>query len=196
MGCTEFLKARVSPETKLQAKAVADREFLSEATWLKRLVLREIRACDAGRASEGESSRAGGIRHPDTEKRGANGGGKPMLVRLGIEDKLLLDARAEARGMRPATYASVLLRSHLRKLTPLPKDEYLAPKRSIAVLESIGRNINQIAKAANQGARMPDSVGAEFRAMLKICVALRDNTKALLKANETSWRAGHVQADL
>ena len=46
MGCTEFLKARVSPEIKLQAKAVADREFLSEAAWLKRLVLREIRACD------------------------------------------------------------------------------------------------------------------------------------------------------
>ena len=47
MGCTEILKARVSPEIKLQAKAVADREFLSEAAWLKRLVLREIRACDA-----------------------------------------------------------------------------------------------------------------------------------------------------
>ena len=98
--------------------------------------------------------------------------------------------------MRPATYASVLLRSHLRKLTPLPKDEYLALKRSIAVLESIGRNINQIAKAANQGGRMPESVGAEFRAMLKICVALRDNTKALLKANEISWETGHVKADL
>ena len=119
-----------------------------------------------------------------------------MLVRLRNEDRLLLDARAEARGMRPATYASVLLRSHLRKLTPLPKDEYLALKHSVAMLASIGRNINQIAKAANQGGRMPDSAGAEFRAMLKICVALRDNTKSLLKANETSWETGHVQADL
>ena len=48
------------------------------------------------------------------------GAGKPMLVRLISEDWLLLDARAEARGMRPATYASVLLRAHLRQLTPLP----------------------------------------------------------------------------
>ena len=119
-----------------------------------------------------------------------------MLVRLRIEDRLLLDARAEARGMRPATYASVLLRSHMRQLTPLPKDELLALKRSIAVLASIGRNINQIAKAANQGGRIADSAGAEFRAMLKICVALRDNTKALLKANETSWETGHAEADL
>src|SRR6202043_2012002 len=99
-----------------------------------------------------------------------------MLVRLTAEDRLLLGARAEARGMRPATYASVLLRSHLRKLTPLPKDEYLALKRSIALLASIGRNINQIAKATDQGSRVADSAGAEFRAILKICVALRDNT--------------------
>jgi hypothetical protein len=194
--CTESLKAHVSPEIKLQAKAVAEREFLSEAAWLKRLVLREIRACDAARASEVESSRAEGIRRPGRDGRGPNGRGKPMLVRLGSEDKLLLDARAEARGMRPATYSSVVLRSHLRELTPLPKDEYLALKRSIAVLESIGRNINQIAKAANQGGRLPDSAGAEFRSMLKICIALRDNTKALLKANETSWVTGHAEADL
>jgi hypothetical protein len=194
MACTEFLKARVSPEIKSQAKLVADREFLSEATWLKRLVLREIRARDGAHGSEGESSRAEDIRRPGRESRGPNG--KPMLVRLRNEDKLLLDARAEARGMRPATYVSVILRSHLRQLTPLPKDEFLALKRSIALLASIGRNINQIAKAANQGGRIADSAGAEFRAMLKICVALRDNTKSLLKANETSWETGHAEADL
>jgi hypothetical protein len=186
------LKAHVSPEIKLQAKAVADREFLSEAAWLKRLVLREIRACDAGRSEGVESSEAEGVRRPSREARPPNGCAKPMLVRLRAEDKLLLDARAEARGMRPATYAAVLLRSHLRELTPLPKDELLELKRSIAMLATIGRNIHQIAKAANQGGRVPDSAGAEFRAMLKICVALRDHTKALLKANEISWGTTRV----
>src|SRR5450631_316663 len=196
MACTEFLKARVSPEIKFRVKAVAERDFQSEAAWLKRLVLREIRACDAAQGGELESSRPDGNRGPSREAPGANGGGKPMLVRLRDEDKLLLDARAEARGMRPATYASVLLRSHMRQLTPLPKDELLALKRSIALLAAIGRNINQIAKAANQGGRIADSAGAEFRAMLKICVALRDNTKALLKANETSWETGNAQAHI
>lgn len=56
MSCTETLKAHVSPEIKLQAKAVADREFLSEAAWLKRLVLREIRACDAAGGGAEQSS--------------------------------------------------------------------------------------------------------------------------------------------
>jgi hypothetical protein len=195
MRCTEILKARVSEEIKLRARAIAERDLLTEAAWLKRLVIREIRACDAANDDGGEPHRKNDIHRP-TEARGPKGCCKPVFVRLRNEDRLLLDARAAARGMRPATFISVLTRAHLRSLTPLPKEEYLALKRSIAVLESIGRNINQVAKAANQGGRMPDSAGAEFRAMLKICVALRDNTKSLLKANEISWETGHVQADL
>ena len=195
MRCTEILKVRVSPQIKRQARAIAERDFLTEAAWLKRLVIREIRARDAANDEGGELHREIDIHRP-REARGPQGCCKPVYVRYRDEDRLLLDARAAARGMRPATYVSVLTRAHLRSLTPLPKEEYLALKRSIAVLESIGRNINQIAKAANQGGRMPDSAGAEFRAMLKICVALRDNTKSLLKANETSWETGHVQADL
>jgi hypothetical protein len=46
MRCTEILKARASPEFKLQAKMVADRELLTEAAWLKRLVIREVRAAN------------------------------------------------------------------------------------------------------------------------------------------------------
>jgi hypothetical protein len=196
MGCTETLKAHVSPEIKLQAKAIADREFLSEAAWLKRLVLREIRECDGARGNGREPCRANRVGPPSREVRGPNDCGKPILVRLRREDRLLLDARAEARGLRVATYISVLIRAHLRHLAPLPKDELLALKRSIAELATIGRNINQIAKAVNEGGKGPGFVRGEFRAMLKICEALRDNTKALLMANETSWQTGEPHADL
>ncbi len=94
--------------------------------------------------------------------------------------------------MRPATYASVLLRSHLRQLAPLPKDELLTLKRSIAELGSIGRNINQSAKVVTGGGEVPGSLRSEFWAMLTVCSALRDHTKALLKANLASWMAGHM----
>jgi hypothetical protein len=195
MNCTEILKARVSPEIKRRAKGIADRDLLTEAAWLKRLVIREIRACEAANDGGSGLHRENEI-HRTRDARERKTCCNPVFVRFRDEDRLLLDARAAARGMRPATYLSVLTRSHLRFLTPLPKEEYLALKRSIAELASIGRNINQIVKAANGGGRIPDSVGAEFRAMLKICVALRDNTKALLKANEISWETGHAQADL
>ena len=193
MNCAEILKTTVPTDIKIQAKAIAERESLSEATWLKRLVLREIRASGGG--SEREPCRANGIERGRATRETHNNG-KPILVRMRGEDRLLLDARSEARGMRPATYVSVIVRSHLRLLAPLPTDELLALKRSIAELATIGRNINQIAKAVNAGGRAPVSVREEFRAMLKICEALRDNTKALLKANEISWRTGESHADL
>jgi hypothetical protein len=195
MNCTEILKARVSAEIKLQVKVVADRDLLTEAAWLKRLVIREIRAADVAGSFVGEPG-AGGSRRPGGAARGANGCVKRVYVRLRDDDRLLLEARAAARGMRPATYLSVLTRAHLRELIPLPKEELLALKRSIGELGSIGRNINQIAKAANEGGRLPSSVREEFRAMLKVCEALRDSTKALLKANETSWSSGHAEASL
>ena len=55
-----------------------------------------------------------------------------LYVRLRHEDRLLLRERAAARGMAAATYVSVLVRSHLRNLAPLPKEELLALKRSVA----------------------------------------------------------------
>jgi len=195
MRCTETLKTHVSPEMKLQARSVADREFLSEAAWLKRLVMREIRARNDASGAESDLLRSESVLRPTSAAPGNNGAGKPMLVRLTVEDRLLLDARAEARGMRPATYASVLLRSHLRQLTPLPKDELLALKRSIAELGSIGRNINQIARAVSGGGEVPGSLRREFWGMLKICSALRDNIKTLLSANLASWAAGHARGD-
>ena len=41
-------------------------------------------------------------------------------VRLAPEDRILLSGRAAARRMPSATYVSVLVRLHLRNLTPLP----------------------------------------------------------------------------
>ena len=192
MSCTEVLKTRIPPELKVQAKEIADRELLSEAAWLKGLVLREIRACHGANRDGSEPCSAGRVQDRDREPRGS-GCARPMLVRLRTEDKLLLDARAEARGMRPATYASVLLRAHLRRLTPLPKDELAALKHAVGELGAVGRNLNQIARAVNQGARVAGPGRDEFRAILKICEALRDHTKGLIKANTASWAQGYVE---
>jgi hypothetical protein len=196
MNCTEILKARVSPEIKRQAQAIANRELLSEAAWLKRLVIREIGVLEVGSSTDPDVRRAGCTHRHGCAVRDSKGCPKPVYVRLRDEDLLLLEARAAARGLRPATYLSVLTRAHLRSLAPLPKDELLALKRSIAELASLGRNINQIAKVANEGGRLPGSLHGDFRTMLRICEGLRDHTKALLKANVTSWETGHAHADI
>jgi hypothetical protein len=74
----------------------------------------------------------------------------------------------------------------------LPQEEFLALRHCIAELSALGRNLNQLARVANESGRAPGSAREEFRAMLKICEALRDSVKAMLKANEASWRGRDV----
>jgi hypothetical protein len=192
MVASEFVKARLPLQLKQRVQAVAQRQLLSESAWLKRLVVRELHAADGvetGSSSDACPAVQGAGCRSSKDQSGACS--SRVYVRLREDDRLLLEARAEARGMRPATYVSVLTRCHLRRLTPLPKDELVALRRSIGELGAIGRNLNQIARAADESRRLPGSVREEFRAMLKICEALRDNTKALLKGNEASWSSGH-----
>jgi len=178
-----FIHLRVSQETKSKLRALAQRENQSESALVKQLLDVVLRGVGKAAVAAGEQE-VNASRHAR------------LSIRLQAGDHLLLRERADARSMPAATYVSVLVRAHLRSMSPLPKEELLALKRGISELASIGRNLNQIAKVGNEGGRLPSSVREEFRAMLKICEALRDNTKALLKAYVTSWRVGHVEANL
>jgi len=112
------------------------------------------------------------------------------MIRLRPDDQILLRDRAAARGMAPATYVSVLTRAHLRSLAPLPKEELSALRRTVGELGSIGRNLNQIAHAANQGQVVTSPGCKDLEAMLRVCGTLRDSLKRVLLANLKSWELG------
>jgi len=97
--------------------------------------------------------------------------------------------------MAAVTYLSVLARAHLRSVPPLPKDELLALKRTIAELGAIGRNLNQIAHVANQSGRITGPNQEDLPAFLRVCEGVRDHVKQLLKANLKSWTLGRVDED-
>jgi hypothetical protein len=80
-------------------------------------------------------------------------GARPY-VRLHSEDHVLLRERAAGRGMAAATYASVVLRAHLRTLAPLPERELLELRRAVGELGMMGRNLNQNARVANQAGNL------------------------------------------
>lgn len=95
--------------------------------------------------------------------------------------------------MASASYVSVLVRSHLLSLAPLPKEELLALKRAIAELAAVGWNLNQMARATNEDDRIT-APGREYVVlMLKIAEALRVHVKGLLAANLRSWGQGHAE---
>lgn len=182
MAATQLIAARVTSETKTHFRALAERQQLTESVLLKRMIDLTLQSVGA---VGGET-----LEPVDRVARGAR-----LCIRLRSEDQLLLRERASARRMAAATYVSVLIRAHLRALPPLPKDELSALKRSVAELGAIGRNLNQIARAANQGGRVPGPGREDLRAMLKVCEGLRDHVKALIKANEASWENGHAKPD-
>lgn len=178
MNADQFIAARVSPETKARLRELAERQQLSESGLLRRLV--ELMLQTAGVAPVVTPSPIGAEAPRNTR----------LMIRLGADDQILLRERAAARAMAPATYVSVLTRAHLRSLAPLPKEELLAMKHTLAELGVIGRNLNQIARAANQGQLVTSPGRDDLKAMLQVCGALRDHVKGLLMANLKSWRQG------
>jgi hypothetical protein len=178
MNADQFIVARVSSKTKARLRVLAEREQLSESALLRRLV--EFVLLKAG-LSPIITETSTGARPLRTAR---------LMIRLCSDDQILLGDRAAARGMAPATYVSVLTRAHLRSLAPLPKEELLALKRTIGELGSVGRNLNQIAHAANQGQLVTSPGRNDLEAMLRVCGALRDNLKRVLMANLKSWERG------
>src|SRR5207244_12916177 len=101
--------------------------------------------------------------------------GARLYVRLRPEDHVLLRERAASRGMAAATYASILLRTHLRGVALLPERELSELKRSVGKLGAIGRNLNQLARAANQSGRVTGPSVQDLQSLLRRCPGVRDD---------------------
>ena len=198
MVAVQFIKAKVSDDVKARVREAAERELLTESLWLRRAVdaaLRDSRpsADTLNRRVLGGSSGERGHHGP---RQGVASAARMRLnVRLRHDDRLILQERAEARGMPAATYVAALVRTHLRALAPLPREELAALKRSIAELGSIGRNLNQIALIAHQSGRITGPGRDDLRSMLKICEAMREHIQALVRVNVASWESGHAETN-
>jgi predicted DNA binding CopG/RHH family protein len=180
MARGSLVRCRVSDETKRLLQTIAVQREITESALVRQLIEAMVQMAMNAKTADGFPSK--------NVVRNAR-----LYVRLAPEDRIPLGDRAAARGMPCATYVSVLVRSHLRNLAPLPKEELLALKRSVSELGAIGRNLNQIARAASYGGRTSGPGGENLRAMLKVAQGLRDHVKALLRANQFSWDQGHAQ---
>jgi hypothetical protein len=180
MAAPPFVAARVTPEMKTLLRVLAERDQITESALVRQLLEVMLRMS----AKEG-FPKLDALERVSRDAR--------LSIRLAPDDRALLCDRATARGMRSATYVSVLVRSHLRNLAPLPKEELVALKRSVAELGAIGRNLNQIARAANQGVKPAGPGREDLKAMLRVAEGLRDHVKALLRTNQISWERGHAE---
>jgi hypothetical protein len=166
----------VDRQLKEKFSAVAYAQGLSESAFLKRLVaasVPRIRSAD----------------EPVDPVKPLPEGWR-ISVRLHADDLLLLRERALAREIPVSTYVSLLMRSHLRSVVPLPTAELAALKRAVAEVGAIGRNLNQIARAVNEQ-QWPNGPDLYYLSRLyKLVAAIRDDFKNLIKVNLESWDDG------
>ncbi len=179
MAGSTHLSTWVSNEAKQRFAAAAARQSLSESALLKRLVEQMLASAGIDNVAENSVS-------PDP--RDAR-----LTIRLVPEDRSLLRERAAARTMPVATYVSVLVRSHLRRLAPLPDRELSSLQAAVRELAAIGRNLNTMTRLLQQDVHQAVPGRQEVLAMLRIGEALRDHVRALIKANLISWDIGHAE---
>ena len=173
------LKTSVTTETKVRFAAVARHQGLSESAMLKRLVDLMLKTASAGVL-------------PTIDMASPLAAESRLTVRFPTDDYSLLRERAAARGMPPSTYVAVLTRAHLRNLAPLPKAEYLLLKRAVSELGDLTRRLGS-ASWADLGDRKLGLSREDARAIFRVCEALRDHVRGLIKANLKSWRQGHAE---
>jgi hypothetical protein len=177
MAVDTLVRCRVSAQTKALLQNIAAREHLTESALVRQLIETLVRSSSAD---------SGG----DALARGSRG--ERMSIRLAPDDRQLLVERSAARGMPAATYVAVLVRSHLRKLTPLPLQELAALKRCIAELAAVTVLLRQITRG-NPGITSGSAANrADLATMLRVSQALWEATKRLLKANRESWERGYA----
>jgi hypothetical protein len=181
VNATELLKTRVTADTKRIIQALARRQQLTESAWLRRLIEVALQTAGANPSDE--------IDRQKISIRATR-----ITIRLVADDQLLLKARASARGLAAATYVSVLVRAHLRDLSPLPKQELMVLRRSVTELGAMARNLNQIARAANRGGQVVGPTREDLLAVLRACMGLRDHVAALMRVNLATWETGHAEA--
>jgi len=175
------IQCRVDEPTKASFKELADDEGVSESDLLRRMVIAATSARRTTRPVDAITPVA------------SIGKAVQMGVRLRGDDALLLRERAAARDIAPASYVSLLVRRHLRSVPPLPDRELGALLRAIASVNELGRNLNQIARAANQGSPIQGLDTAALRSILRVMEPLRDPFKGLLAANLKSWEVGYEE---
>jgi hypothetical protein len=177
MRSCAHLSTWITAEAKQRFSAAACHLGLSESALLRRLVLQLLATATEAPAP---------LAVPDQVRDGR------ITVRLVPEDRALLRERAAARAMPASTYVSVLIRAHLRRLTPLPDRELSALKAVTGELAALGRKLNTTAGCIRTPDQWAGPTREELFAIVRACEALRDHTRGLIKANLVSWQQGHA----
>jgi hypothetical protein len=180
MAASPCIQCRIDPQIKLQLRAIARERGLTESAVLKRLVIGVVGMAPA------DDAQVLAVEPIGPRAR--------VYVRLRPGDHALLRERTAGRGLAAATYVSMLVRTHLRNVPPLPDRELAELRNAVGALGAVGRNLNQIARIAHQTGRVEGLSTADLRSILRALEGLRGHFKGLIEANIASWEVDHAKS--
>ena len=174
------IAAWATPDRKAQFAALAASRGLSESKFLGLLIDSVLERNPIAQAND--------ERHSEAEE------GDRITLRLRPGDGKWLRLRAERRGMRYTTYASALIRAHVRADPPMPLEELARLERSLAEISAIRRRLNQISRDMTEGQGVDPWLRVELPAVLHAVEELRQSLREVVKVNRISWESADAEA--
>jgi len=139
-----LIAAHVPPEKKATFAALAARRGMTESALVNLLVDAVLDRNPIDSASDDR-----GLPSPCAGR---------VSLRLRPGDLARVRARAAARGMKPASYLSALIRAHVRYHSPLPVAELNALKLAVNHLSAVSRRLNELTRSGpSPSAALPDT---------------------------------------
>lgn len=171
---SSLIATRASGEKKARFRGLAQACGLDESKLLTLLIDRVL-------------ARNGLADEPSDSPRTTAG---RMTLRLRPGDPARLAARAAARGLKPASYLTLLVHAHLLQNPPLPMAELAELKRAVGELSALGRSLSRLGNSMTHDRDAPADLADWLPAVREAVEQLRESVADLVRANLVSWESG------
>jgi hypothetical protein len=178
VGCTKassLIATRASGEKKARFRGLAQACGLDESKLLTLLIDRVL-------------ARNGLAEEPSDSPRATAAGRITLRLRPG--DPARLAERAATRGMKPSSYLTLLVHTHLRQDPPLPVAELAELKCAVGELSALGRSLSRLGNPMTPDKGAPADLTVVLPAVRASVEQLRVSVADLVRANLVSWESG------
>jgi hypothetical protein len=112
-----------------------------------------------------------------------------ITIRLRPGDATAIQDRATRRGFKPSAYIAALVRAHVTRNPPLPKNEVLVLKQGIVVLSRLGQLLARYTRRAAEEGDLPAELSKELSQPRAVVAGLERCTHDLVKAALIAWES-------
>lgn len=172
-----YVRTRLSTARKQAFANLAQREGLTEAGLLRRLVRHAIATEEARQPNES--------RNEDDRRRRND----RLTIQIHPADRRALQERGAARNITASRYVTALVRAHIDTQPRLPNEEFQALRDLVEQLNNLAPTLNELVHAANQGEPSVEPLRDTLADLLQLFENISVGLRAFARANRRSWEA-------